>query len=93
MEIRRDNAGYHSLTDPPPASPSRGITDTARLRLLTQRDSERRRQPDRRRSRQAISGPDRRRKSDRRQPKLLNARTRRPETLEDRRGRLVDISV
>lgn len=93
MEIRRDTAGYNSLTDPKPASPSRGIIDTSPARLLTQRQADRRRQPDRRRRREPITGPDRRRSHDRRQPKLLRGRRLQPEALEDRRGRLVDISV
>lgn len=93
MEIRRDTAGYSSYTDPPPRSPSRGITNTDPARLLTQRDAERRRRPDRRRQKLAIKGPDRRRKADRRQPKLLNAKRFKADCLEDRRGRLVDILV
>ena len=94
MEIRRNNAGLNTFTDPQPASPSRGVIETNPTRLLTyQNPQDRRNRPDRRRRRQPIEGPDRRRKPDRRQPKLLNSRTHQPERLDDPRGRLVDVSV
>lgn len=94
MEIRRDTAGYNLLTDPAPASPSRGVIETAPSRLLThQTVHDRRHRPDRRRSRQPFAGQDRRKKPERRQPKLLNARRPKPEPLEDRRGQLIDVSV
>jgi hypothetical protein len=94
MEIRRDTAGYNSLTDPKPASPSRGVHETAHTRVPAERElNDRRRRPDRRCHDRPIAGSDRRKKPDRRQPKLLNSRRLKPEKLEDRRGRLVDVSV
>ncbi|MAL96977.1 hypothetical protein [Hydrocarboniclastica marina] len=94
MEIRRDNLGYASATDPKPSSPSQGVMKTERLQIPEREESQdRRRRPDRRRRRQSFAGPDRRRKSDRRQPKLLNSRRPREEPLEDRRGRIIDETV
>ena len=94
MEIRRDTAGYNTLTDPKPASPSRGIRESADARLPVERDlNDRRRRPDRRRQQRAFKGTDRRKKTDRRQPKLLGSRRLSPQQLKDRRGRLVDVWV
>ncbi|WP_339801876.1 hypothetical protein [uncultured Marinobacter sp.] len=51
---------------------------------------DRRFQPDRRRRQQDYTGPDRRMRNSRRQPLLLNPRTRQATPLEDRRGRLLE---
>lgn len=94
MEIRRDNLGYASVTDPKPASPSRGVLKTERLHIPEREEiQDRRRRPDRRRGRQPFAGPDRRRKPDRRQPKLLHSRRPQAEPIEDRRGRIIDETV
>ncbi len=58
------------------------------------RVQDRRRRPDRRqRRKQSYQGPERRRGFDRRQPRLLNPRTGRPESLESSTGRTLDIRV
>lgn len=94
MEIRRDTAGYSSLNDPKPASPSKGIAETVRTNLPVHHEPvDRRRRPDRRRKQQPFAGPDRRKRIDRRQPKLFNARRLTPEKLEKRLGRLVNVKV
>ncbi|WP_162628866.1 hypothetical protein [Marinobacter bohaiensis] len=56
--------------------------------------ADRRTQPDRRRQQEAFDGPERRRRrSGRRSPSLLDARTRQPVNPEDRRGARLDTSV
>lgn len=93
MEIRRDTVGYNSLTAPKPANPSRGVYEIAPAQVLPQREFERRNRPDRRRQQQPFAGADRRHKTDRRRPELLNGRRLEPDRLGDRRGRLIDIRV
>jgi hypothetical protein len=56
--------------------------------------SERRRHPERRRTRLPdYLGSDRRRKSDRRTPKLLSAKDGKPEAIENRKGRIIDTAI
>lgn len=55
---------------------------------------DRRRRPDRRRTRLPRFGEgDRRRRADRRMPKLLNAKDGTPEVIENRKGSLIDTSI
>lgn len=55
--------------------------------------NERRRRPDRRRRQEPIEGVDRRRIRDRRQPLLLDPRTRGPKALVSRKGQMIDAQV
>ena len=54
---------------------------------------DRRRRPDRRHKQAALSGPDRRKRRDRRRPEMLHPRTRQPEMLSERKGNNINASV
>ncbi len=56
----------------------------------SQANTDRRRQPDRRRRQEPFDGPDRRQRKTRRRPLLLDPKTAESAPLEDRRGRLLD---
>lgn len=58
-----------------------------------QRNNERRRRPDRRRQQIPLTMEDRRRQNDRRQPKLLNAKSALPEKISSQKGRTIDTKV
>ena len=51
--------------------------------------NDRRIQPDRRRVQADFKGPDRRRRHSRRSPGLLHPQSRKPTSIEDRRGRML----
>lgn len=67
---------------PPPAEEAKAAPN--------QTATDRRRQPDRRRSQEPFDGPDRRKRKTRRRPLLLDPKTAESAPLEDRRGRLLD---
>jgi len=55
---------------------------------------DRRRRPDRRRTRlPGLEERNRRRRADRRMPKLLNAKDGTPEAIENRKGSLIDTAI
>lgn len=94
MEINRVYTRPARIPLQPQQVSGRAVTDsteTAPVGAITPND--RRRHPDRRQRQLALKGPDRRKRKDRRQPKLLHARTARPDLLVDRRGSHVDASA
>lgn len=58
--------------------------------VALQGSGERRRQPDRRNNRETLSDAERRRRADRRRPELLNAKTGKPERLNNALGHSIN---
>jgi len=91
-----DNRNPTSLTTGEHKIHSKRLQQTAPTQRVTDSTlpNERRRRPERRRSRlPEYQGNERRRRSDRRMPKLLSAKDGKPEALESRKGGLINTAI
>ncbi|TBW59577.1 hypothetical protein EZI54_01080 [Marinobacter halodurans] len=95
MEISRSNPYGLTALDRRKSGQQQRTPDAQNIAPTPQnRPLDRRTRPDRRRRQEAFEGPDRRkRRSGRRRPSLLDARTARPTSAEDRRGERLDTSA